>query len=140
MAEIRNSIALTSIFGRWPSFHDAEVLSFALDRAGAGECPGPTIEARVHVFRITSAVNSKGSFVLADYTLVTLRFLFVQELRLEDFNHQNALMGLKIADISSRGMENILFEVSFDGAWGLSAKFQCAAVEAVSAVPFSPSR
>jgi hypothetical protein len=47
MANIQNEQALISIFGRWPSFHDATIISILLDREGED---GPSLEARVHVF------------------------------------------------------------------------------------------
>jgi hypothetical protein len=31
---VANAHALTQIFGYWPSFHDAEVLTMCFDRAG----------------------------------------------------------------------------------------------------------
>lgn len=68
---VKNSSALTSIFGTWPSFHDAEVLSMHFDRGGDD---GPSLEARVHVFSMTSDVDERGYYVLTNHTLVTLRF------------------------------------------------------------------
>jgi hypothetical protein len=39
MPLVENAAALTKIFGKWPTFHDAEVLRIVLDRAGDD---GPT--------------------------------------------------------------------------------------------------
>jgi len=37
---VKNADVLINIFGYWPSFHDAEVLTMRLDRAGAD---GPSL-------------------------------------------------------------------------------------------------
>jgi hypothetical protein len=57
MPLVENAAALTKIFGKWPTFHDAEVLRIVLDRAGDD---GPTIEAQIHVFAMTSRVDDSG--------------------------------------------------------------------------------
>jgi immunity protein 50 of polymorphic toxin system len=66
-----NSALLESIFGRWPSFHDAEVLRVVLDRSGD---EGPTLEAAIHVFEMTPDVDPKGYYVLKNHTEVTSAF------------------------------------------------------------------
>src|SRR5579871_2051209 len=73
MAGIENQEALTRIFGDWPSFHDAEVLSLVLGRHGIEDRPGPTLEARIHVFQMTGEVDERGYFRLGNHTLVVLR-------------------------------------------------------------------
>ncbi|HJT75571.1 MAG TPA: Imm50 family immunity protein [Gemmataceae bacterium] len=128
---------LVAVFGYWPSFHDAEVLWSHLDRQPHGEGYGPTLEALVHVFEITSEVGPDGCYVLRHHVLVHFRFLDVVELRLEGFNHQNALFGLGIADLRERQWEYIQFEVRFDSANGVDALFRCHAIEVVSVTPCS---
>src|SRR5689334_12879841 len=90
---VSNAHALTQIFGYWPSFHDAEVLTMCLDRAGDD---GPSLEARVHVFEMTDQVDDRGFYVLRKHTLVTLRFADILLRNLRWFNHQNSLSGLGI--------------------------------------------
>src|SRR3954470_1120064 len=104
-SKIQNSNLLTDIFGRWPSFHDAEVVCIVLDR---GE-RRPYLEASIHLFEITSQIEH-GAYVLKNHTLATLRFIEIYQLKLDDFNHQNVLFGLNIGDISTRQMERINFE------------------------------
>lgn len=58
MNVVENAAALEAIFGRWPSFHDAEVLRVALDRSGDD---GPTLELVVHVFVMTGEVDARVS-------------------------------------------------------------------------------
>lgn len=120
---IDGSDKLTSIFGRWPSFHDSEVVSLALDREG------PTITADIHVFEMTSEISKTGHYICRKHCVAKLRFLQVDEIEFEGFNHQNALNGLLISDGSHRQMEKIKFEVSLDGAYGVDLSFVCFAIE-----------
>jgi hypothetical protein len=129
---------LVAVFGYWPSFHDAEVLWMRFDRRSGGDgCYGPTLEALVHAFEMTSEVGADGSNVLRHHVLVHLRFRDVVELRLDGFNHQNVLMGLTLRDLRDRQMERVLWQVEFDPVYGVGAWFQCYAVEVVSVVPCS---
>jgi hypothetical protein len=129
---------LVAVFGYWPSFHDAEVLWLRLDRRAHGDgCYGPTLEALVHAFEMTSEVGADGYYVLRHHVLVLLRFRDVVDLRLDGFNHQNALMGLTLTDLRDRQMERVRWAVRFDSAWGVDASFQCYSVEIVSVVPCS---
>ncbi len=131
LAQIGNAELVTSIFGQWPTFHDAEVLRFSLNRKGAS---GAEIVAAVHVFEMTSAVDQQGYYVLKDHTLVTMRFSGVSELKLSDFNEQNVLFELHISHEESGS----LFHVNFENSYDLDANFHCKKVEVISAEPFAP--
>jgi hypothetical protein len=126
---------LTEVFGSWPSFHDAEVVWVRLDRRPFGEGYGPTAEALIHTFEMTSEVGSDGFFVLRNHVLVHVRFHGVVELQLAGFNHQNAIFGLSITDLCERQYEHIHFQVEIDPAHGIEASFQCREIEIVSVVP-----
>ncbi len=102
-----------SVFGYWPSFHDAEVLRFSLDRKGHGDPHGPTVESIVHVFEITSEISPKGQYALAKHSLVTFRFLEVDALELSEFDQRNSLWALEIVNIAARQMERVKFAVRF---------------------------
>jgi hypothetical protein len=116
-SKIQNSHLLTDIFGRWPSFHDAEVLRIMLDRDEA-RLFGPYLQATIHLFEMTPQIDERGRYVLKNHVAVTFRFIEIYELKLEDFNHQNVLQGLSIYNVSDRQLERIKFEVSFDGIFG----------------------
>ncbi len=129
---------LVAVFGYWPTFHDAEVLWLQIDRRAAGEeSYGPTLEALVHAFEMTTDVGPDGYFVLRHHVLVHLRFCEVVELRLDGFNHQNALSGIDFSDLQDRQLERVKWAVLFDSAFGADASFQCRTVEVVSVVPCS---
>jgi hypothetical protein len=75
--------------------------------------------------------------VLRSHVLVHFRFRDVVELRLEGFNHQNALFGLRIFDLRDPQWEGTWFDVRFDASHGVDASFQCRAVEVVGVTPCS---
>jgi len=84
MANIENATALISIFGKWPSFHDAEVLRAVLDRSGP---EGPSVETMIHVFEMTSEIDSKsGLYAVKNRMLVTLRFTEISLQQIQGFN------------------------------------------------------
>src|SRR6266436_3276343 len=133
--KIQNRYPLTDIFGRWPSFHDAEVLRILLDR-GESKLFRPSLEATIHVFEMTSEIDERNRYVLKNHLAVTIRFIEIYNLSMKDFNHQNVLQGLNIDDISDPELERIKFEVSFDGIFGVSVKLQCKSISVVSVEPY----
>ena len=73
--------SLTSIFGHWPSFHDAEILELHFLRGNVqpdmDEVPSLTL--RIHLWRLTKEVDAHGYFISRDHTLATLMFRDVTE-------------------------------------------------------------
>ena len=123
---------LTDIFGRFPSFHDAEVISLKLFRGDSETLA--TLQLEIHVFEMTSKII-EGHYVLEKHTLVTFEFIDIVELELEGFEHQNVLQDLNIQDIEHRQLERIKFEVEIPGILGLDGKFLCRSVHIISALP-----
>lgn len=138
MTAIPGAQPLVRIFGYWPTFHDAEVIRFGLDR-GPPTIEGPTAEADILVFEITKEVSPSGQHVLRHHTLVTIRFRGVTDLQLDGFNGQNALMGLNIHDITDRQLEGLRYEVNFEGSYGMGAHFLCRGAEVVRVQPWDPT-
>ena len=138
MNGVENGEALTSIFGYWPSFHDAEVHSLTLDRNDSEPSASPSLEAVIHVFEMTDRVNDKNFFICRHHTLVRMKFFCIDNLQLDNFNCQNSLSELAISDISDRQLETIKFEVDFLASWGVSCKFVCRTISILSAEPFVP--
>lgn len=133
---IENAEMVTAIFGKWPSFHDAEVVSILLNREGAD---GPFLEATIHVSQMTSDIDEKGHFRSIHHTLVTLRFTHILLVGLKWFNGQNVLSNLYIepltnGDSEERGAFNILFGSSY----GVEAEFNCDRIVVVDAAPYAP--
>jgi hypothetical protein len=133
-SKIENGYLLTGIFGRWPSFHDAEVLHIELNR-GETRKFNPYLQAAIHVYEVTSQVEGRRR-IMKNHVAVTFRFIEICKLRLEEFNHQNVLQDLCISDVSDRQLERIKFDVSFDGIFGVSAKFECHLISIESVEPY----
>jgi hypothetical protein len=128
---ISGSDQLTSIFGYWPSFHDAEVLDIILSREPPS-CDSPTLRARIHVHEMTRETDDRGYFVTRHHSITEFLFRGVEALKVEFFNHQNALQQLAIT------IEGDRFLVDFESAYGVEASFSCSAIELVSVTPEIP--
>ena len=135
-AFVEASSRLTSIFGRWPSFHDAEVIAVDLWRGDI--CPernswvGPVLTAKIQVLEATQV----GAQHAGNDTLATLRFHDVEDLRLLDFNHQNAIIELSLTYESPDQGRSPFIRVCFEQAFGIAASFRCSRVEVAGAEPF----
>jgi hypothetical protein len=135
--KIKNSSLLTDIFGRWPSFHDAEVISIELfrDPNGTNE---PSLRAKIYVFEATPEVDSRGFFILKNHVLVTLIFRGIDDNSIAGFNQQNVLSDIAITDISSRQLDQLRYEVHFPSLFGVEAEFKCRAIEVEAVKAVSP--
>ena len=133
--KIANAAALTDVFGHWPNFHDAEVLSISLDRDGVS---GSEISIAIHVFEITSEITDDGFYRLRNHTRVTLAFQGVDTVQLAGFNHQNAVHDVVLEDISARQLEWLKWQVRIESSHGVEATFLCRAIRVDDAAPFKP--
>ena len=115
--------------GKWPNFHDAEVHNLNIWRGDIRPDDnvwiGPVIEV---TFELCA---------LEEPCLVVLKFHDCDAIRLQEFNHQNALYDLSFA-FKDRGMNEktgtplppaIL--VKFEQAFGVELTFECFRVQAV---------
>lgn len=130
--EISNSEAVTSIFGYWPNFHDAEVVELSLMRTGESSA-FPSARVKIHAFLVTSQMDDRGRYVTIDHSLVTMLFERIEGLALESFNHQNAIDRLRIEAIDGDRLA-----VNFEAAYGLDCAFQCRSASVLSVEPGIP--
>jgi hypothetical protein len=134
---VENAGALSQVFGEWPSFHDAEVHTMLLDRSGAH---GASLEAQVHVFRMTDEVDAQGFYVLTHHSLVGLRFDDISLVQLRWFNTQNALSDLLLEAVDPQANEGgRRYRVRFGSAWGVEAELLCNRIAVTSVEPFAPT-
>jgi hypothetical protein len=131
MRLVKNAGAVERVFGRWPSFHDAEVMSLRLQRNGSD---APSLESRVRVLDTPSAIDREQEKI--DSYLVTLRFTNVDLKTLRGFNEQNVLFDLVIEELSPPGNDGRPLAVQFDASYGLSAVLECSEVWVVDVRPF----
>jgi len=138
-ALILGSERLTSIFGRWPSFHDAEVHELLFRRGHidteAKVYEFPCLTARIHLWLMTNDVDAKGYYVSTKHTLATIKFCDIDHFKMEGFNHQNAIFGLEIEQKTREEGPTPYFAVAFDPSFGIDASFTCLRIEIVEAIP-----
>jgi hypothetical protein len=89
LQDIEGASEIVDWFGRWPSFHDAEVLSVVLERASES-C------IKIHTFEMTNKVDPRGFYVLQKHVIVSFWFEEVLSLSLTGFNNQNVISGLDL--------------------------------------------
>jgi hypothetical protein len=135
---VEGSERLLGVFGPWPSFHDAEVITMDFWRGDI--CPernswiAPVLTVKIQVLEATQA----GAQHAGDDILLTLRFHDVFDIRLADFNHQNAILGLTLEHESCSEGVTPSIPVRFEQAFGVAASFRCRRVEVVNAAPWQP--
>ena len=124
---------LVEIFGRWPSFHDSEVLSIRVDRRGRDEWEGPVAYVSVHVFEGYRESESSTEVKWRNHTVVTFRFAPVADLTLTAFNQQNAIWNLTFELVSPESTDQPwigpVYRVSFQPSFGVDLSFLCGSVE-----------
>ena len=143
MAGIESLIAgsdkLTTVFGYWPSFHDAEVLELHFVRGNVQPQKGiydfPLLTLRIHVWELTRDIDSAGYLILKHHTLVTLRFRDISDFQMQGFNHQNALMELAVTAQERTEGPSPYFAVELVAAFGMGASFKCLGMEVLDAIP-----
>jgi hypothetical protein len=138
---IQGSEKLTSVFDGWPSFHDAEVVDLHIWRGevkrgdwdDSNVFPVLTITVRILEATQPDATGDPDRDVLA-----TFRFHDVDDLILQGFNHQNAILGITVS-LLARGKfvtgEELppYLIVKFEPAFGIATSFRCSRVEILNA-------
>jgi hypothetical protein len=122
---VENARALVERFGRWPSFHDAEVTHAELDRADQ------RLTLWIKVAEMSREPDQQGHFVMANPALVEIRFSGVDDLELRGFNQQNVLSDLGIATSGQR------VRVAIDSVFGLGGEFTCDRAQLVRVEPLT---
>jgi len=128
---------LTEIFGYWPDFHDAEVLELHFSSghidANAGQFGLPALTIGMDLKEWAIPPGSNANAGIRRRIFATLRFLDVENFRMEGFNYQNAILGLHIDRHEKSKGSSFYFAVHFDPACGMEATFECRRVEVVDA-------
>jgi len=139
---IEGSEKLICIFGRWPSFHDAEVVDLNLWRGDSmtdrSHPRFPVLTAKIHLWELTDEIDARGYYVLRNHTLATLRFHDVLDLKIAGFSNQNVIFGLAIGSQEfSEGPWKRSFAVDFESVAEFGATFRCSRIEVVDALPWT---
>jgi hypothetical protein len=142
---VEKAETLTALYGAWPNFHDAEVIELHLWRGYM--YPGdwdernifPVLTAKILILDATQP-GATGS---EKDVLVTLRFHGVDALRLQDFNHNNSIVSLRVSK-QPRGHFSTgeplppSLLVTVEQGFGLAASFSCSRIEVVNAESAPP--
>ncbi len=126
--KIDNEQLLTSRFGEWPSFHDAEIVSAQFQRQGTD---APLLECDIHVYQMTKEIDPAGYYVTKNHTLATLRFV---DIDLEDFtgwNEQNVISDFTLKNNPDNGDRPI--QVEIHSSYGCSINLRCRGVKVIRA-------
>src|SRR4051812_16053236 len=139
MFEIENESALSSLFGHWPDFHDAELLRVTFAAASQSI---PIIEAEFEVAEMSNEIDAGGYFKDRQRARSVVRFHNVAKVRLSGFSKQNVLDGLEFSKAGSEDYDEMWgegpkgrrkFRVGWVSSVGCEASFLCDAIEVVSA-------
>lgn len=125
---VQNASLVTGFFGKWPSFHDAEVLSIELDRTG------PTIVFHLYVFEMSGDRDEHGYYKQQKHCVITFRCTGIEDLNICEFNEQNVIAGLAVENIQN-GLRTVL-----SSCYGISAKWKCQTMEVVEVKPTEPEQ
>jgi hypothetical protein len=138
-SKISGSEKLTSIFGYWPSFHDAEIIDMHLWRGDVDSTKErfifPVLTVTFHLWELTNEVDPQGYLVLRHHTRAALRFHDVADFSMEGFNHQNAIFGLSIEHEAGIDGRPPWFSIIFEPAMAMAARFRCFRIEVLTAIP-----
>jgi hypothetical protein len=123
--------------GLWPSFHDAEVISFSVSRAlplDTNICFGKLV---VHVRQYAEVGVGTAEYALAIVKSVLVNFIFkgVSDLSVSEFNHQNVINTIEFNRTEALGAPSISVEI--ESIWGFGGSLQCnsVVVESVEELP-----
>lgn len=124
---------LTDVFGRWPSFHDAEVLRLRMDRAAER---GPSLQADIHVFEMTSEVDERGYYVLRHHTEATLEFCDIRLATCKWFNIQNVIDDPLCEPLDADAEDGYVYRITIPSLHGVEIELDCKSIRVLSAKPF----
>lgn len=115
--------------GKWPNFHDAEIHNISIWRGDVQPDDdvwiGPVIELTLELCAVKNPY------------MVVLKFHDCESIKLEGFNHQNAVNDLSFK-FEERGTQTNgeslapYIAVNFEQAFGASLSFKCFRVQAIN--------
>jgi len=101
-SELCGADAVTRWFGGWPSFHDAEVISVFLARAG---------QSLLRVYPYYPQNPATVDFILENVT----------DVELADFSCQNVIFGLEVATATDQNGESV-YRLTLAPCYGLAGR------------------
>ena len=133
---IRNYELVTSSLGGWPSFDDFEIVSMLFERSHDGEESLPVLTVQFFGFRPDVSPDSPDR----NNCLLTIRFEGVENVKLDGFNHQNAINGFIVVCKWSELLKREVLDVKIVQGFGVGATFESDEIEVVSVKPAVPHK
>lgn len=112
-------------FGYFPDFHDAEIIKLEINRNRTPEESYSTVSLTftLHGWEMTSEITASGHFQLRKHHLITFRFDHIDEVKIQNFNHQNVISELSICKIEPV-IDHALIQVDFGSCFGIEGGFR----------------
>ena len=131
---IDGSEKVEKALGLWPSFHDAEVISFSVSRALPLDTKICFAKLAVHVRQYAEVGVGTAEYELAIIKSVLVNFIFngVSDLSVSEFNHQNVINSIEFKSTELLGVPT--FFVDIESIWGFGGSLQCNSVVVESVV------
>jgi len=117
---------LAEFGGKWPSFHDAEVHRFSIERTQEHDV---VAILRVHLRRYEARNVGTVDYhqALTQSVLIDFKFTGVEDLAVSEFNQQNVIDDIALSFGSGEAVS-----VEVPGIYGFDAAWKCRRVEVVS--------
>lgn len=111
-------------FGYWPIFHDAEIVSLHLNRAGLSSL-------MIYTYEMTDQIDDRKLFVLTKHVVVEFMLMGVSELNLTGFSVQNVIGDLDLQKTSDG------FRVELGPCYGLAGTLEAKNIS-IQLIPGKP--
>jgi len=128
---VENAEPVLAVYGRWPSFHDFEIVRVVFDRTLAEEPDGPHVTAYIHMWQIVGRRPDGRSFVFDKHRIVGLRFCSVGRHGFRWFNNQNAIDDT-VVQTSADESGKLLFDIRLPSLHGAELQLICRRARVVS--------
>lgn len=130
---IKNASIVEDIYGYWPTFHDAEIISINFQRNCSIDPKGASVEIVLNYWE-TKTINEGTpnlDYVLDKNNLISLRLDGLLDSTVIGFNFQNVIDELQIVE----GENGIKVDaISIHGA---DMSFTCSAISVTSMQPYT---
>jgi hypothetical protein len=130
---IAGSEKVIELLGYWPTFHDAELISFQAERALPVKTGHSVGRFAIHVRQYETIGEGTASYEQVLCKSLLLRFVLNQasDFELSGFNHQNVINSINVSPMQGSEIAGLLVEI--ESIWGFGGTIRCSSV-AVEAV------
>lgn len=109
MKRLPGGAAIIDWFGRFPQFHDAELLQIELSSARNSKM-------LIHAWNMTDAVTAEGFYVTDRHAVVTINLATVSAVSLSEFHQPGIIANLEILELQSE------MQISWTSSYGVHGR------------------